>query len=528
MICIHLLYQGNENDQMIFNVLQMALWLQTRGTLYLPPSKPVATVMNTDDYVVPTNLYFHGGTDRMLIVGHPYYDVTDAIDEKKLLVPKCSGNQFRVIRLLFPDPNKFAIADPNIFNPEKERLVWRLEGIEIGRGGPLGIGLTGNPLFNKYADVENPTQVPAKQDDNTDYRVDVAMDPKQIQLFIVGCTPPTGEHWDVAARCPDDNAEAGSCPPIQLVTSVIQDGDMVDIGFGNCNFKTLQQDRSGTPLEITNEICKWPDFLKMSKDAYGDQMFFCGKKEQMYSRHMLARAGIDGDHLPDDIYYPPVTNNNNLGPYTYFPTTSGSLVTSDNQLFNKPYWLHNAQGANNGICWENQLFVTVVDNSRGTNFNISVYAEDQGKIPDQYKYKSKDFKNYSRHTEEYELEVILQLYKVPLNAETLSHLNVMNPDILENWDLSFVPPPPEGIQDSYRYLLSKATKCPSDAAETVKKDPWGKYAFWTVDMTERLSAELSQFSLGKKFLYQTGMLRKKRVRTDVNTVRKSAKRKRSK
>ena len=32
----------------MFDVLQMALWLQTRGNLYLPPSKPVATVMSTD------------------------------------------------------------------------------------------------------------------------------------------------------------------------------------------------------------------------------------------------------------------------------------------------------------------------------------------------------------------------------------------------------------------------------------------------------------------------------------------------
>nr|AYA93777.1 MAG: L1 protein [Human papillomavirus] len=515
---------------MTFDVLQMALWLQSRGKLYLPPSKPVATVMSTDDYCIPTNLYFHGGTDRMLIVGHPYYDVTDAIQQDKLLVPKCSGNQFRVIRLLFPDPNKFAIADPTIFNPEKERLVWRLEGLEIGRGGPLGIGITGNPLFNKYADVENPNQNPPAQVENTDYRVDVAMDPKQIQLFIVGCAPPTGQHWDIAERCPGDNPDPGSCPPIQLISSVIEDGDMADIGFGNCNFKTLQQDKSGTPLELTNEKCKWPDFLKMEKDIYGDQMFFCGRKEQMYSRHMLARAGIDGDHIPDNLYYAPVNNGNNLGPYTYFPATSGSLVTSDNQLFNRPYWLHNSQGANNGICWDNQLFVTVIDNSRNTNFNISVYKENGGTIPAQYRYKASDFKNYARHTEEYELEVILQLYKVPLNAEVLSHLNVMNPDILENWELSFVPPPPEGIQDSYRYLMSKATKCPADAADTAKKDPWAKYAFWTMDMSERLSSELSQFALGKKFLYQTGMLRRKRIRTDntLSSTKRSAKRKRTK
>ena len=104
----------------------------------------------------------------------------------------------------------------------------------------------------------------------------------------------------------------------------------------------------------------------------------------------------------------------------------------------------------------------------------------------------------------------------------------MNPDILENWELSFVPPPPEGIQDSYRYILSKATKCPADATETTKKDPWSKYSFWTMDMSERLSSELSQFALGKKFLYQTGMLRRKRARTENVSTKRAIKRKRVK
>lgn len=91
-------------------------WKQT-GVLYLPPQKPVAKVYNTDDYVQKTGYYFHASTDRLLLVGHPYYDVYDSINEEKLLVPKVSANQYRVLRLELPDPNKFAIADNCLYDP---------------------------------------------------------------------------------------------------------------------------------------------------------------------------------------------------------------------------------------------------------------------------------------------------------------------------------------------------------------------------------------------------------------------------
>lgn len=509
----------------------MALWMQTQGKLYLPPSKPVAKVLTTDEYVVGTKMYFHGGTDRLLIVGHPHFDVTNGVDDK-IVVPKCSGNQFRVMRMFLPDPNKFAIADLNVFNPEKERLVFKLIGLQIDRGGPLGVGATGHPLFNKYVDCENPINYPEKLDNAKDYRKDLAVDPKQVQLFIVGCAPPTGEYWDVADPCPDKPLQNGECPPIELLHSVIEDGDMCEIGFGAVNFRTFQQDRAGTPLELTNEISKWPDFVAMTKDIYGDQVFFFGKKEQMYARHLLARAGIDGDTLPTTTYLNPNRNGDamqkDLGPYCYSTTPSGSLVTSDAQLFNRPYWLYQAQGANNGILWGNQLFITIVDNTHNTNFNLSIYNQ-QGPIDyNNYTYKAGDFKTYTRHVEEFDVEIIVELCKVPLDAEVLSHINVMNPQILEDWELSFVPPPPEGIQDTYRYLKSSATKCPPKPSEVTSDDPWAKYTFWNIDLREKLSSELSQFPLGKRFLYQNNMLRsRKRARVDTTQTTKSTKRKRS-
>lgn len=510
--------------------LQMALWTHQNGKLYLPPPRPVARVLSTDEYVQNTNLFFYAGTERLLQVGHPFFEVRSSVDEEKIEVPKVSGNQYRVLRVTLPDPNKFALVDPGIYNSEHERLVWRLRGLEIGRGGPLGVATTGNPLFNKYGDTENPNSYPKKQTD--DNRQNVSMDPKQTQLFLVGCAPPIGAHWDIAEFCKDHNRIQGECPPVQLINSYIEDGDMCDIGFGACNFKAFQKDKSGVPLEIVDSICKYPDFLKMSKDTYGDELFFCGRREQLYVRHNFVRAGTIGDSIPtpyngSSYYISPQTEQaqNNVDSHIYFAVPSGSLTTSDSQLFNRPYWLQQSQGANNGICWGNQLFLTYVDNTRNTNFTLSVYNSNDIEPSAQYKYKAADFKQYLRHVEEVELEFIFQLCKVRLDADILAHINVMNPSILDEWQLAFVPPAPQSIEDQYRFLSSLATKCPVPAPAE-KDDPYKKYNFWPIDLTERFTLELSQYPLGRRFLYQSGLLRQKRPRTEISTP-KRAKRKRT-
>ena len=496
--------------------------LTQSGKIYLPPQKPVAKIYNTDEYVQGTGYYFHGGTERLLVVGHPYFDVHDPLQEEKIVVPKVSANQYRVFRVHFPDPNKFAIADTCLYDPEKERLVWRVVGFQFDRGGPLGIGATGHPYFNKYTDTENPATYPPKEEDK-DYRMDMSFDPKQVQMCIVGCAPATGQYWEVTKFCKDHVAQNGECPPIELMHTVIQDGDMCEIGFGNANFETFNQDRASVPLELTNETSLWPDFVKMSKDKYGDQMFFCNRREQMYARHYLTKAGIDGDTLPTSSYWNPQKNQNfdqeHLGPYSYFTSPSGSLVSSDTNIFNRPYWLYKALGANNGILWGNDCFVTIVDNSRNVNFNLSIY-KNAASPPDQntYTYKATDFKNYLRHPEEYEMEFIVELCKVSLSADIIAHLNVMNPRILEDWELAYVPPPPEGIHDTYRYILSMATKCPDDDTPKEKKDPWEPYTFWNVDFTEKLTAELSQTALGKRFLYQLNLRDNRKISNCPQTL----------
>ena len=499
----------------------MANWLSTNGKLFLPPAQPVARVLETDEYITPTSLYFHANTERLLTVGHPYFPIRDVANEHNILVPKVSGNQYRVFRLKLPDPNKFALIDSGFYNPNHERLVWKVKGIEVSRGGPLGIGTTGHPLFNKFMDTENPNSYKQNTDDN---RQNTSFDPKQTQMLIIGCTPVIGEHWDIAEACKTPRPEKGDCPPIQLMNSVIQDGDMCDIGFGAFNFDVLQEDKSSAPLDIVATTCKYPDFLKMSNDIYGDSCFFFGKREQVYTRHYFVRAGKSGDAIPEPFeptskYFIPGADNQDqkdIASIVYFGTPSGSLVSSESQLFNRPYWINKAQGTNNAICWGNNLFVTVVDNTHNVNFNISVKAT--GEDSNTYKYKASDFKHYLRHVEEYEMELIFQLCKVPLTADVLAHLNVMNPNILDEWQLNFVPPPPSGIEDQYRFLESKATRCPDQNSETETQDPYKGLNFWVVDLQERFSSELSQSSLGRRFLYQSGLINGKRYRTTTSAV----------
>ncbi|ANZ90255.1 L1 capsid protein [Bos taurus papillomavirus 19] len=481
----------------------MSLWVQDAGKLYLPPTKPVARVLSTDEYVIGTNMFYHANSQRLLTVGHPYYQILNA--DKSIKVPKVTGNQFRVFRLELPDPNKFAI--PDVYNPENERLVWKLRGLEIDRGGPLGIGSTGHPLLNKLGDTEN--NVKLFKGEGDDNRQNISLDPKQTQLFVVGCSPCSGEHWDKAIPCEDAEVQKGDCPPLELKSTWIEDGDMCDIGFGHLNFQALQEDKAGVPLDIVNTTCKFIDLIKMSNETYGDSMFFYGKREQMYARHFWTRDGKIGEEIPtngearNDFFISP-TGGISKGPHNYFISPSGSMVTSDANIFNRPFWLQRAQGHNNGIAWRNQLFITVVDNTRNTNYTITVKnGEDEGL--GQPTYKASDFKQYLRHTEEYDLSMVFQLCKVPLQPDVLAHINAMNDSILEDWNLGFVPPTSVSIEDSYRYIKSAATKCPPKEPEKQADDPWKDLTFWKVDLKEKFSQDLAAFPLGRKFLYQTGL-----------------------
>lgn len=479
-------------------LFQMAVWIPSSQKIFVAPA-PVATVPSSDEYITRTNLYYHANSERLLTVGHPLFQIKEQ-GSSKVLVPKVSGSQYRVFRVQLPDPNKFAVPEPSLYDPDKERLVWLLRGVEVGRGGPLGMGITGNVYFGRRGDAENPNT------DKSDLggRLNVALEPKQTQMIIVGCSPAQGEHWDKAVQCADVTVSKGDCPPIELVSSVIEDGDMIDTGFGHLNFKSLQEDKSGTPLDIVNSKCKYPDFLQMSKDAFGNSCFFCVRKEQTYTRHYFTKSGVSGDSVPSEL----TVTGTSPGTTVYMGTPSGSIVTTEGQVLNRPYWLLKGQGLNNGALWNNRCFVTVVDNTRGLNFSISMLHADSPSST----YAPEDYHNYLRHTEEYELSFILQIGVVSLTPETLSLLHTMDPSILDGWEIGVNPAVSGHLTDDYRFIHSLATRCPDKQAPAAeKKDPLADLQFWLLDFTERLSTDLSQFPLGRRFLSQIGRRTVKRA-----------------
>lgn len=499
----------------------MAVWLPAQNKFYLPP-QPITRILHTDEYVTRTNVFYHASSERLLTVGHPYFEQRSATTQK-VRVPKVSPNQWRVFRVKLPDPNTFAFGDTAIFNPDEERLVWAVRGIEIGRGQPLGTNITGHPFFNRAGDAEtSPIPFDPVDEAETDSRHNIAFDPKQMQCFIVGCKPAPGQHWGAAKICAEeldpgeDNPPDNTCPPLELRSTFIQDSDMGDIGFGALDFAELQKNKSDVPLELVNSISKYPDYIKMQNDPVGDSSFFFVRREQCYARHMFAKAGVDGDQplMSDTLIINNSSNTKRTSQYTAIP--SGSLVSTETQVFNKPYWLQRSQGQNNGILWGNQMFITMFDNTRGTCLSINIVKKDQSGTP----YKDGNYYEFMRHVEEFELQCILQLCKVKLTPENLAFIHTMNPDIIDDWHLS-VQPPSHIVDDKYRYITSLATKCPSDVPTTEKEDPYKDMKFWEVDMTEKLTEQLDQTPLGRKFLWQTGLTQRSRSVASKTILRAS-------
>ena len=79
-----------------------------------------------------------------------------------------------------------------------------------------------------------------------------------------------------------------------------------------------------------------------------------------------------------------------------------------------------------------------------------------------------------------------------------------------------------------------ATRCPDQTPAPEKVDPFAKYNFWDVDLSDKMTTELSQTSLGRRFIYQVGLLNKgitstlkrRRISSTATTTSSKAKRRR--
>nr|QBR99529.1 L1 [Kittiwake papillomavirus 6] len=464
------------------------------AALYIPSTQPLPEFFTTDDYVEETQYVYHCGTDRLLTVGHPYFEVPLDGSPGSPAVPKVSPNQYRCFRLNLPDPNgQFPMPSTSLSDPDKYRLVWRVIGLEITRGQPLGIGLSGAPAFNRLRDVENPGR-----GQDTVERINTAFDPKQNQMIVVGCAPAYGEHWSITDACRTVVPKT-KCPPIALESSVIEDGDMSDIGFGAMDFKLLARNRSDIPLELVNQTSKYPDWVRMRTDPSGDSCFYMVRREQLYCRRFWLYGGNAGEDIPEVYKKPKVADGQNSCAYLAVP--SGSVSTSDTQLFNRPYWLSQAQGHNNGVCWAENLFITVLDNTRGGTMHITHVTTEKSAAEVGGNYDVSNYTEYQRHVEEYEICALVRLCRVPLRPAVLAHIYRTHPYVLTRWGISEHPAAGTQAEDSYRYLSSQATRCPLPPPPPAPSgDPYEKYKFWNIDCSDRLSLDLQVYPLGRKFL----------------------------
>lgn len=487
----------------------MALWTQG-PRLYLPPP-PISPVLCTDDYVKRKGIYYYGDTERLLFVGHPQYSVTGPDAPHR--IPKCSPNQWRVFRVSLPDPNTFALPDSTLHDPTKERLVWCVTAIQVSRGQALGMSVIGHPFFNAYMDAESLTK--KTQEQKPDDRKLAGMDPKQCQFIILGAKPAIGEYWDFAPNCSKQPHLPGECKPIELKNKEIEDGDMMEIGFGNANFQNFNANKSDLPLDICQEICLYPDFIQMTEDALGDSLFFYARKEAVFARHIFARGGVENEPPPSDCILTSDTNTTRLANFNSTP--SGSLISTEGNIFNRPYYILRAQGMNNGVCWNNELFLTVGDNTRGTSLNITM-PKDSETLE---KYDSTKINHFQRHTEEYKLSFIFELCSISLTNDILGYLNIHQPEVLKKWEIS-INTQTNTLEDQYRFLSSWATKCPPETTPDKSQDPYANKKFWDINLQNRLSLDLDQYPLGRRFLTQIGVGLQRR--TGTVTPRKSTKR----
>ncbi|QYW06007.1 L1 protein [Papillomaviridae sp. Haddock_c45] len=427
---------------------------------------PVSPVMrSTDEFTHDTGLVYAVTSQLMSLIGHPHYDITKSRKRRgktvtDVILPMVSPFQFRVFELNLPDPNHMSFPETlEHRNLSSQRYVWSVEMVEVTRNGPLGVPLTGNSMFAKFADIENPVVDWTKREkqkgakggvDNKDGRVMVGFDGKQTQFIAIGAKPLKGFSWTGT-----ESGVKGGCPILTRVVEDIKDGDLGDIGFGNIDPATLCLDEWHLPIEMKDRKCVSPDIDNMLKDGMGDCMFMYINREQLFAKHFWDMAG-NGGEVTEDM----------TKPLEGKVIPSGSLAASAQSIFGKPYWLNQSVGPNNGLLWDNKLYVTCMDTTHGASFNIVVPkpqtagdgdqlqqaagsdnhfssakpCEEFNPLSSEYDsarnadaYDPSKWNEFQRHVSEWSVEAIVRLKTITLEGELMLLLDQKYPDLLNNW-----------------------------------------------------------------------------------------------
>ncbi|QXP49528.1 MAG: L1 protein [Melanogrammus aeglefinus-associated papillomavirus 2] len=401
-------------------------------------------IKSTDEYVKESDITYVVQSENIRLEGHPFKKVDDK-------TPFVSPSRFNVVGLDLPDMNKLYLPPmAGNIGLDSEIAVWKIVGLRVDSQGPLQPATTGQRASAaipsdsgaKNADLnDGPPDSPYNNhlpnfteseagDDPVDANVTVTyswgMEHKQVQLLCVGCEPALGVHEaKVDPTALDAAAWAGD---IKRVTSDIADGDLHEFGYGNIDYNNCCKDLSLLPIEMcyNNGPTKILDKLTMDNDKTGNKCFFCWEKTGAGVRHSRLTEGLkfseDGTHQTQRI------------PQQQNVITSG-MISSAGDLFNKNYWLNKAKGPNNGVLWDNKLYITFVDNTRGYIHQLSSVSASADGNP--LHYDPTKTSCFLRHVREFKITVLVRLCHVKLEAKLITWLMQYNANWLKNIGFNF-------------------------------------------------------------------------------------------
>ncbi|QYW06024.1 L1 protein [Papillomaviridae sp. Haddock_c6033] len=424
-------------------------------------------IKSTDEYVRETDVTYIVESDNIRLEGHPF----KGLDDHNHLV---NPSRFNVVQLDLPDMNKLYLPPyQGQIGLDTEVAVWKLVGLRVDIQGPLEPAVTGQcqtGSISTDSGAVNPTQgIFYERDGSTiedgDGDPDAAltttyawgMEHKQIQLLAVGCDPLLGVF---EGKPSGENKNRDSSQLVvgdtERVVVPIQDGFLHEFGYGNLDYENLCEDKTMLPIEMcyNNFPTLIVDKMTMANDKTGNAMFFCWDRIASGIRHTRNTKGINFPNNPSAVGETSDAAPD-WKPQQHMPqaqsTKTAGMVSSGMDLFNKNYWLNKAAGPNNGVLWNNKMYVTFVDNTRGHIHMVTTYPQsDQAAAAT---YDPTKTKAYLRHIKEFKVTALVRLCHVKLEAKLITWLLQFNSKWLQNLGFKFNYPPGDGPFSGFREVF---------------------------------------------------------------------------
>nr|QWY26501.1 MAG: L1 [Urolophus aurantiacus papillomavirus 1] len=440
----------------------------------------------TNEYTTGTGFLFTVKTEEFVFLGDPYRG-----REGPPAVPLVSPNQWRCFCLQLPDPNTMTMGSlANAYSLQEYRYVYKLKGFRVNRGGPLGASPALNKVFNSVGhplplSKEARRELDRPEGNRVDGREGVVehntlgpmcMDSPQLQSIIVGNKPTLGSYWVGPFNDPHRENKIGK------VVEEISDGDIIPVGFGNIDAKTWEtagkagaQPEYQFPSIMYQGKCIYPDAMENDKDEFGDRSFVTLIREQCMPKHWLLQDGLEPTETAWD--------------FGTAPNMSGGLFANGVDIFNKDYWIQMTNHPNQALLWDSKCYFTCCDNTRGTTVSQTSGEFNAQSI-------GLGFYKEFWHSEVYQLQAVVELCKVKLEAELLQFIVRFNKQLIEDWGLSFGPYKQPTISKGNVLMGPEEV----DAEMPEEEERVSTHRCWTFDCNGKITDRLHTTEIGQTFL----------------------------